>query len=185
MLREAPTHRFVTQLTLRGRRCVLVDGRGRPLAVWSGRRFARLQRRQWDAPVILLDEAPRAWWWFEDRIYRDDEGLDPDDVVALVRDRERRRERRLERARSALAVDGRGEPARIDGAGPRAPRTAIPREVRRAVWERDGGRCAACGATFDLQYDHVIPLALGGASTVDNLQVLCAPCNQEKGAAVA
>jgi 5-methylcytosine-specific restriction endonuclease McrA len=49
---------------------------------------------------------------------------------------------------------------------------------------RDGGRCVQCGSRFELQYDHVIPLALGGASTVDNLQILCAPCNGRKGASL-
>jgi 5-methylcytosine-specific restriction endonuclease McrA len=35
---------------------------------------------------------------------------------------------------------------------------------------------------FDIQYDHVIPVALGGATTVDNPQILCSECNREKGA---
>ena len=43
----------------------------------------------------------------------------------------------------------------------------------------------SCGAQFDLQYDHVIPVALGGATTAANLQVLCAPCNRRKGAGLS
>lgn len=183
MLREASSHRFEAQIALRGRRYLLIDGKGRPAAAWSRRRFRRLQLAQQQGPVALLDDGHRTWWWFEDRIYWEDDGLDAVDVVALVRDRERRRDRKLERAHAALTATE--SLARLDGVGARAARGAIPRETRRAVWERDGGRCVACGATFDLQYDHVIPLALGGADSVENLQILCAPCNQEKGAAIA
>ena len=53
------------------------------------------------------------------------------------------------------------------------------------MFARDGGRCAECGSDFDLQYDHVIPVALGGGDGVDNLQLLCADCNRRKGAALA
>ena len=69
----------------------------------------------------------------------------------------------------------------------RSPRTAEPRrahiarETRLAVFTRDGGRCTECGSGFELQYDHVIPLALGGGDGVDNLQLLCGDCNRRKG----
>ena len=53
--------------------------------------------------------------------------------------------------------------------------------ARQEVWERDGGRCVRCGAQQDLQYDHIIPLARGGADTTENLQLLCAPCSRAKG----
>ena len=61
-------------------------------------------------------------------------------------------------------------------------RGSIPREIRLAIFQRDGGKCVECGGTFDLQYDHIIPVALGGATTAQNLQLLCAGCNREKGA---
>jgi hypothetical protein len=62
----------------------------------------------------------------------------------------------------------------------------IPAHVRRAVWERDGGCCqwkvhsgSICGSTHRLEFDHVMPLALGGLSTVENVRLLCAAHNQE------
>ena len=34
---------------------------------------------------------------------------------------------------------------------------------------------------FDLQLDHIIPVSMGGATTVASLQLLCATRNQRKG----
>jgi hypothetical protein len=65
------------------------------------------------------------------------------------------------------------------------PREAIPAAVRRAVWERDGGRCSwpldgggCCGSTHRLELDHVVPWARGGESTPSNLRVTCAAHNR-------
>ena len=45
--------------------------------------------------------------------------------------------------------------------------------------------CAGCGEVFPtrlfLQVDHIVPMAKGGLSVPDNLQVLCRTCNQRKG----
>ena len=47
-----------------------------------------------------------------------------------------------------------------------------------------GGRCAACGLKFKIGspyvVDHVIPIALKGRNVIDNLQLLCRPCNRAK-----
>jgi 5-methylcytosine-specific restriction endonuclease McrA len=54
--------------------------------------------------------------------------------------------------------------------------------VRARILERDGESCGFCGTEHDLQIDHIFPVALGGKSDDDNLQVLCGPCNRAKGA---
>jgi hypothetical protein len=163
VLRELKNARFDRRLT----RYVLMVGET-PGATWRRRDFRLLCEEQRERPVALGDSL----WAFEGRIYRADEELTGADVLALVRQRRRRAERALERAHAALAAE-------------RAPaRSPIPRAVRLVVFQRDGGRCVECGSGFDLQYDHVIPLALGGANTEANLQILCAPCNQAKGAAL-
>jgi uncharacterized protein (UPF0248 family) len=57
----------------------------------------------------------------------------------------------------------------------------IPQEVKQAVWQRDQGKCVQCGATTYLEFDHIIPFSKGGASTVNNVQLLCRKCNLVKG----
>jgi HNH endonuclease len=67
--------------------------------------------------------------------------------------------------------------------GPFIPtqRHSIPKSVRNQVWERDGGRCVECGSQKSLQYDHILPLAMGGSNALGNLELRCASCNQKKG----
>ena len=84
--------------------------------------------------------------------------------------------------------------ARHPGAGMPAGETRVrqplPREVRAAVWLRDGGRCVRCGVTdadatartgVHLHYDHIVPFSRNGADTVNNIQLLCEDCNLAKG----
>jgi hypothetical protein len=60
----------------------------------------------------------------------------------------------------------------------------IPAAVRRAVHERDGGRCRyvdasgrRCGERHHLQYHHVHPFGLGGGHRPDNVRLMCAQHN--------
>ncbi|MGI8801422.1 MAG: HNH endonuclease [Solirubrobacteraceae bacterium] len=159
---------------------------------WVGRRFRfvagamagerSLSRRAHEAQAAIQAERPvavagdadgrRCWWWFRGRFWWEDDGLGEEDVMALVLERERRLERRLDRARASMA--GELEVAR----------QGIPLAVKRAVWERCGGRCAECGSGSVLEFDHVIPLAMGGSDGERNLQLLCADCNRSKGASL-
>jgi 5-methylcytosine-specific restriction endonuclease McrA len=65
-------------------------------------------------------------------------------------------------------------------ARPASAREPIPAAVKRAVWERDGGRCTyvsadgrRCESRWRLEYDHIEPAARGGPSTVENTRLRC------------
>jgi hypothetical protein len=151
-------------------RYAVVRGKKTFDARWTKQRaegILQLQRRE---PVPMVRDGRRLLWRFMDRFYWDDEGLEAEDVKALVLQRYRRLEQRLQSARSLMHAERNG----------RRTRSPIPVELRRAVFERDGGRCVECGSDFDLQYDHLLPVTLGGATTLENLQLLCANCNQHK-----
>jgi len=72
-------------------------------------------------------------------------------------------------------------------------RAHIPKWTKNAVFHRERGCCALCrrdisglGSISSREnYDHIVPLALGGLNDVSNLQLLCESCNQRKSAGAA
>jgi hypothetical protein len=59
----------------------------------------------------------------------------------------------------------------------------IPTNIKRLIWERDGGKCVECGGTLNLHFDHIIPFSKGGSSTdPKNIQILCGKHNLQKSA---
>lgn len=54
----------------------------------------------------------------------------------------------------------------------------IPTEVRKRVYLRDKGRCQNCKSVYKVEFDHILPFAMGGKSSEDNLRLLCFSCNQ-------
>ncbi len=46
---------------------------------------------------------------------------------------------------------------------------------------RDEFTCQYCGARHDLTFDHVLPRALGGVTSWENVVAACAACNLKKG----
>lgn len=74
------------------------------------------------------------------------------------------------------------------GRGVASDSRSIPANVKRAVWERDGGRCAfmgkadrRCSETGFLEFHHNVPYATGGAATAANIALRCRSHNQDEG----
>lgn len=55
---------------------------------------------------------------------------------------------------------------------------------KQAIRRRDGDRCRYCGGTGPFEFDHVVPVALGGRTSVHNGVLACCDCNRRKGAQV-
>jgi len=66
-------------------------------------------------------------------------------------------------------------------------RRQVGPQLRFRVFQRDRFRCVACGRSpasdlnIILHADHVVPVALGGKTAIENLQTLCQGCNLGKG----
>lgn len=61
----------------------------------------------------------------------------------------------------------------------RVPYRATVPLTRKAVFARDGGRCAYCNAPAT-SLDHVVPRSRGGAHSWDNVVSACGRCNHVK-----
>jgi hypothetical protein len=61
-------------------------------------------------------------------------------------------------------------------------RRSISRTKFVAVMEKSDNCCVACGSKESLELDHIVPWSKGGGNELDNLQILCKPCNASKGA---
>ena len=59
-------------------------------------------------------------------------------------------------------------------------RAKVSNKMRFAVYKRDNNRCRKCGSRYNLEVDHIIPIAKGGKTVFDNLQTLCKSCIQRK-----
>ncbi|MSS00250.1 HNH endonuclease [Arthrobacter sp. BL-252-APC-1A] len=138
----------------------------------SEREFLNHHERQRQYPKLVARIGTRRYWHYQDRFYWESEELNADQVYALITSKAHRQRQQVERAQAIVAM----------GPIPRqkTKREHIPDDLKQLVWLRDGGSCQACGSSSELQYDHVIPVALGGNSTEDNLQILCGPCNRSK-----
>ena len=58
----------------------------------------------------------------------------------------------------------------------------LSRGIAAKLFRLQRGKCACCGEPLGTEYhlDHIMPLALGGSNTDDNIQILRSTCNQQK-----
>jgi hypothetical protein len=52
-------------------------------------------------------------------------------------------------------------------------------DIRRKALERDGYRCANCGAASGLEVHHIVPKGRGGSNQLGNLKTLCEDCHKK------
>lgn len=92
--------------------------------------------------------------------------------------REREREWRVENPELARRRDQNRRNA-VKSAGGK-----LSNDIVIKLMNRQRGRCACCGQLLNGKYhlDHIMPLALGGTNTDDNVQLLLPRCNLSKGA---
>lgn len=134
-----------------------------------------VEQAQLTVPQQIATGKGKAYWWYQDKVYvTDDLELTPEDVDALVNEKANARRLKLQKAHALKAMT-----ENLDNRGERQP---IPQDVKVLVWQRDSGRCVQCDSNENLEYDHIIPLAMGGSNTDRNLQLLCGDCNRRKGA---
>jgi hypothetical protein len=109
----------------------------RVVATWKQEYVETLLTHQANRPMLWVGEGNRKLWMFHDRFYWDDEDLEQDDVQALLLQRERRQQQKLQSAHSLMRAEEAGQPTR----------TPIPTDLRRVVFERDGGEGVECGGS--------------------------------------
>jgi hypothetical protein len=134
------------------------------------RDFITLQRKE----PIRLSDIYGPYWLFRDRLIR--AAGEPDEELQLrIKHKVLREEHDLARIKREIEAIENMEKV------PSARRARIPESVQRFVWQRDEGKCVKCGSREQLEFDHIIPVSKGGSNTARNIQLMCEPCNRQKG----
>lgn len=50
-------------------------------------------------------------------------------------------------------------------------------EIRKMIYERDGGRCIICGSHWKLHFHHIVFRSSLGSDTLENLVCVCFRCH--------
>jgi hypothetical protein len=132
--------------------------------------FAERQEVQKRRPITLLRLGDRTYWHFRDKAYWENENLSAGEVYAFLVARDQRRRQQIDIAQATVAIGGRPRGS--------STRKRIPDDVKQYVMMRGEGRCQSCESSAELQFDHIILLAMNGSNNLENLQIPCGPCNR-------
>lgn len=156
-------------LIVQGKRAVCSD------EVWSASRIETALKRSKDSPQKITQIGSLDYWVFEEKWYSSGRDLQADEVKALLKASQVRVKQSIDRAKSLASA----KTAPLE-----AKRGQIPSDLRLLIWAKYEGSCADCGSSSELQFDHIIPVVMGGATSEENLQILCGSCNRSKGASL-
>jgi hypothetical protein len=112
--------------------------------------------------VFVARARRRQWWWWGNAFYWDSGDCGPEDVAALLVMLERDDDQGIEWELDAHLAE------------------PISEQAKGLVYERDRGRCLACGSNELIQYDHIVPWSMGGDNAPQNLRLLCAGCKRRQ-----
>ncbi|MGH9637491.1 MAG: HNH endonuclease [Candidatus Angelobacter sp.] len=174
MLRQDEQAHFIQTSVFGKKYQFWVKGKFAPIK-YSEQQFRQLLEHQqtYATCVMVMTQPHRTYWMFKGKFYWESDGLNDQQVAALLIEREVKKQRQIDRAMAS--VQRQSQPAAYR-------REQIPESVRMFVWQRDGGRCVKCGGQENLEFDHIIPVSMGGSNTARNIQLLCERCNRSKGA---
>lgn len=82
-----------------------------------------------------------------------------------------------------LDTDGDGNPSIGNRNQNKKKRRKYSEDVRTMLYDKADGKCCLCGRQIllkDMTIDHIVPLAMNGADSVENLQCTCTDCNRFK-----
>lgn len=162
----------------------------------------RLWHDEGQLPVFVARAGQRQCWWWQAAFYWESGDYEPEDMHALLTLMQS--EAQVAQNDSGLAAahpetgyahsqnghphngNGDKQPSAENGTGLACLEweielrfaAPIPEEVKRLVFDRDGGRCVQCGSPDLLQFDHILPFLQGGGNETANLRLLCAGCNR-------
>ncbi len=133
-------------------------------------------RKQMDTP-IRCDECLQNFYVFHNKVVKINgiEEVDQEELLIRIQHFILNQEKQFNKMKKEIDAFNRMEKAK------KSKREPIPEEIKLFVWQRDQGKCIQCGSNEKLEFDHIIPFAMGGSNTERNLQLLCENCNRKKG----